>query len=101
MADIKELFGRRLRELRTERNLILEQLSNLIDIDVRNIIKIETGQTFPRIKNIEKILQVFDMTFSDFLRFEHLDNIENLKQKIIDKMNTDDEIVRYIYKILF
>jgi len=101
MSKLKELFGKRLRELRKEKNLTLEQMSELIGIDVRNLIKIENAQTFPRTKTLEKIINVLDIQPSDIFHYEHLDDIEKLKEKIIAKLNSDDNATKLVYKILF
>ena len=50
MTCVKDLFSKRIKELRKAKNLTQEQFAELIGIDPRNIIKIENGQTFPRIQ---------------------------------------------------
>ena len=85
MHSVKNLFGKRIKELRKQKNLTQEQLAELVDMDTRNIIKIENAQTFPRVKTLDKILEVFDV----------------LKEKIYEKLDKDDELVRLIYKMLF
>ena len=44
MESIKNLFGKRIKELRKERSLTQERLAELIGIDTRNLIKIENGE---------------------------------------------------------
>lgn len=101
MQDIKELFGKRIKELRKEKNLTQEQLAELVDIDTRNIIKIENSQTFPRISTLNKLLDVFEISASDLFRMDHLQNTSVLKEKIFKKLENDDNLVKLIYKMLF
>lgn len=101
MESIKNLFGQRIKELRKERSLTQEKLAELIGIDTRNLIKIENGQTFPRVNTLDKLIEVFDITPDEILRTEHLKDTEYLKRKIIDKLNSDEKLVRLIYKMLF
>lgn len=101
MESIKNLFGKRIKELRKERSLTQEKLAELIGIDTRNLIKIENGQTFPRVNTLDKLIEVFDITPDEILRTEHLKDTEYLKRKIIDKLNSDEKLVRLIYKMLF
>ena len=101
MESIKNLFGKRIKELRKERSLTQEKLAELIGIDTRNLIKIENGETFPRVNTLEKLIEVFDITPDEILRTEHLKDTEILKNKIIDKLNSDEKLVRMIYKMLF
>lgn len=101
MESIKNLFGKRIKELRKERSLTQEKLAELIGIDTRNLIKIENGQTFPRVNTLDKLIEVFDITPDEILKTEHLKDTEILKNKIIDKLNSDEKLVRMIYKMLF
>ena len=101
MESIKSLFGKRVKELRKQRSYTQEQLAELIGIDTRNLIKIENGQTFPRVSTLDKLIEVFDITPDEILKTEHLQNIEKLKQKIIAKLDDDAKLVKLIYKMLF
>ncbi|MCD7879794.1 MAG: helix-turn-helix domain-containing protein [Candidatus Gastranaerophilales bacterium] len=101
MIGIKELFGKRIKELRKEKNLTQEQLAEMINIDPRNIIKIENAQTFPRIQTLEKIVEVLEVNISDIFRMEHLNNKTFLMNKIINKLDNDEELLRLVYKMLF
>ena len=65
MQSVKDLFGKRIKELRKARNLTQEQLAELVDIDTRNIIKIENSETFPRVKTLDKLLEVFQISASE------------------------------------
>lgn len=101
MESIKNLFGKRIKELRKERSLTQEKLAELIGIDTRNLIKIENGETFPRVNTLDKLIEVFDITPDEILKTEHLKDTEILRNKIIDKLNSDEKLVRMIYKMLF
>ena len=101
MQSVKDLFGKRVKELRKARNLTQEQLAELVDIDTRNIIKIENCATFPRVKTLDKLLEIFQISASEIFQTEHLDNTEILKKKIADKLDTDEELVKLVYKMIF
>ena len=55
MTDIKELFGKKIKELRIKRGLSQEQLAESIGIAERNLSKIECGKNFIRAEKIEKL----------------------------------------------
>ena len=101
MYGIKELFGKRLKELRKEKNYTQEQFAELINIDTRNLIKIENAQTFPRVQTLEKILEVLDVGVSDIFTVEHLQDKSLLIKKITNKLENDENLLRLIYKMLF
>lgn len=101
MYGIKELFGKRLKELRKEKNYTQEQFAELINIDTRNLIKIENAQTFPRVQTLEKILEVLEVGVSDIFTVEHLQDKSLLIKKITNKLENDENLLRLIYKMLF
>ena len=44
---------------------------------------------------------LFSITPDEILKMGHLENIEVLKQKIIEKLNNDEKLVKMVYKLLF
>ena len=64
MNKTKILLGRKIRELRKERKWTQEYLSELLDINPKSVLRIESGQTFPTIQNIEKLSEVFEQDYS-------------------------------------
>ena len=55
MAKLKELLGKRIKEIRLARNLTQEQLAEIIDIGAASLSKIEIGMNYPTDDNLEKI----------------------------------------------
>lgn len=101
MYKIKELVGKRIKELRKEKSLTQEQLAELIGIEPRNIIKIENAQTFPRAQTLDKILCVLEISPEYFFKFNHLEDAETLRRKINEKLQEDDKLTKLVYKMLF
>ena len=85
MQSVKDLFGKRIKELRKARNLTQEQLAELVDIDTRNIIKIE-NIWFNGFKNL-----VFQKKSSDTLNQKQLDKMRIIKAN--NRMNYIDEMI--------
>lgn len=100
MEDVKILFGKRLRELRKRNNMTQEKLAEIIGIEPRNILKIENGKSFPRISTMQKIMEIFDCKASDLFEFEHLDDISVVREKLINKINNDENFTRMVYKLI-
>ena len=101
MDNLKELLGKRIRELRKDKKLTQEQFAELIGIEPRNLIKIENSQTFPRVQTLEKILEVLDISPQVLFNFEHLEDVAKLRIKIIEKLEHNDDLVKLVYKMLF
>ena len=64
-----EEFGKRIRQLRTEKNLSQEQLAELTGFHRTYIGMIERGERNISLSNIGVFAKVFEMSVSDLLRF--------------------------------
>ena len=82
--DISKKFGKRLQEIRKMRGLTQDKLSELVNIDVTNISRIENGTQFPRKENIEELAKILNVEIKELFNFKHY----NSKQNIIDDINT-------------
>lgn len=51
---MKELLGKRIKELRTQKQLTQEQLAEMVDMGERNLSKIECGINFVSADTLEK-----------------------------------------------
>lgn len=101
MDEIKKLLGKRIKELRREHNLSQQKLSELINIDQRNLSNIECGITFPS-KSLLQIADAFDISLKDLFDFEHLtfkrnEMIHYIETKI---KYLDDRNLKLIYRII-
>ena len=59
----KKSFGENLKKLRKQKGLSQAQLAEIIGMSAKNITKIETGKSFPRAENINKLLKLFNVRF--------------------------------------
>ena len=66
-----EEFGKRIRQLRTERNLSQEELSFLTGFHRTYIGMVERGERNISLANIGVFAKAFDLTVSELLRFEN------------------------------
>jgi transcriptional regulator with XRE-family HTH domain len=65
--DILRLFGERLRELRTERNLSQERLAELAGVDRNYIGQIERGERNVALVNIVRIAKALEIEPGELL----------------------------------
>lgn len=101
MAMLKEKFGKRVKELRKIKGLTQEDFAERINIAPRNLSKIETGQTFPTVDNIEKIASVLNCSVSELFTFEHFGDINNFKMDLIKKISTlEDNDIKILQKFI-
>lgn len=59
--SIIDYFGQNLKFLRKERKLTQEQLSEMINLDIRQYSRIETGNGFPSLSTLEKLCKTLDI----------------------------------------
>lgn len=69
MEDLRVLLGRRIKQLRLERNITQEMLAEYINVSSRYLISIEHGEKWPRHDKIEKLAEVFNVTYRDLFDF--------------------------------
>lgn len=61
MAELKNSFGKRLKQLRKERGITQEKLADMTGLSVESISNIERGVFGPKFDNLEKIAAALDL----------------------------------------
>ena len=97
---MKKLFGKRLRELRTQKGLTQEKIAEFIGIKPENYSRIENGLSFPKPENIEKISKMLNIDVAELFEFEHFNSHEKNLNTIIEKLKNDENTTRLTYKFL-
>ena len=100
MAGFQQKFGLRIKELRKFHGYTQEQLSEMIGIGVRSLGKIETGNCFPSMETLEKLIAVFEIPTVRLFDFEHLQSKEDLKSLTLDMINSHPDKIVDIYKVV-
>ena len=98
--DKKQLLGKRLRELRKRRGINQEKLAEYINVEPATISNIENGKNYPSMINLENIIKVLDVTFTEVFDFEHKNNSENLITQINEKLRANPDKLEEFYKIV-
>ncbi len=105
--SLKTLFGAQVKRLRKFRKMTQEELSEKIEIDLRQLARIEAGESFATSETIEKICKALNVNYKDIFDVQEetnmtFDSIEKFKQnysklnKIINKIAPNDEQTEYI-----
>lgn len=100
MVNIKNLFGRKIKEYRKKKNLTQAQLAELVNVDDKHISCIESGKNFPSPDLIERLATSLDVEPKDLFEFYYLQDAEDLKSDIItmlDKLNKDELALAHKY----
>ena len=78
---LKELFGKRLKELRKQKGLTQEELAELCNMQTNSIGMIETGQRAVSFSTIETIANRLQVDYSDLFDFNNVYKSEYSKDK--------------------
>lgn len=101
MSQIKELLGKRIKEIRQLRNLTQEQLSEITNIGAPSLSKIESGIYHPTDENLDKIAKALNVEPYKLYMYNHYKNISEIKSDIIKMIkNANEEDLRLAYKII-
>ncbi|MBQ8459788.1 helix-turn-helix transcriptional regulator [bacterium] len=102
MTSTKVLLGRKIKELRKNKKWTQEYLSEKIGINSKSILRIESGQTFPTIQNLEKIAEIFEIKISELFNNQSLADTEELKKSILNSIETlPPEKIRNLYNFIY
>lgn len=108
---LKEQFGKQVKLLRQYRNMTQECLSELVDIDIRQLARIESGDSFVTAETLEKLCKALNISYKDLFTFEDsVNNCENMTSdsilkfkhnysrlnKIIQKLAVSDDKTSYL-----
>lgn len=98
--DLKKMFGQQLKLLRIERGYTQESLAEKINLNPRQVSKIETGEHLPSAQTIEKICETLDVLpqelFSCETKNQHNTNKELILLKQVENLIKDEKYYNYI-----
>lgn len=97
--DIREELGKRIKNLRKSKNLTQDKIAELIGIETKSFSNIETGKVFPTATNLNKIMEILEVTPFDLFNYEYLKPHDELLAEMNSAMENNEELTRLIYKI--
>ncbi len=95
---IKQLLGKRIKEIRKSKKLTQEQLAEYIGIETSSVSNIENGRYFPTAENLDKIMQVLKISPSDLFISEYNNQHDYLIEELNKAMKENEKLTRMIYK---
>lgn len=96
---MKVLLGKRIKELRIQKQLTQEQLAEMVDMGERNLSKIECGVNFVSAETLEKIAHALGVSAKEVFDFEHLKDRDLLKAELLKAISEDKIDVDLLYRI--
>lgn len=91
--DEKILMGLKIRNIRKEKGFTQEKLSEILNIDISGLSKIENGKCFPSVETIYKIIKKLEISPNELFNKSpsYLDTKENLTIEKIKKLSSKDK----------
>jgi transcriptional regulator with XRE-family HTH domain len=68
MSDISKVIGDRIRIIRNDKGLSIEELAEKADVNATHLGRIERGETIPKLDSIEKIIIALGITFEELFK---------------------------------
>ena len=98
-TDIKILLGKRIKELRKQQNFTQEQLAEKMNIDQRNLSKIECGNNFITSDTLSRIVTALNIEPSELFLFKHLQEESILKEELLNAIKNEKTDIRLLYQL--
>lgn len=86
----KEYIAKIIQQARKQKGLKQSQLAEKVGISEKHLSKIETGKNYPALDNFFKIIEVLNLSFSDF-EINTTSEISAQRQKLKKIVNTSSE----------
>lgn len=100
MTGLQQKLGARIKELRKKRGYTQEHFAEKLNIGVRSLRKIESGNGMPSSSTLENLTCVLNVTASELFNFEHLQNQADLKDLTFNMINSNPDKITDIYKVV-
>ena len=99
--SIKKTLGLKIKELRKKAKFSQEKFSEMVDMNPRQIVRIENGESFPTAENLERIALALRITPQELFYNEAFIPDETLKLEITKSLNTlNNKELRMIYTLI-
>lgn len=101
MSDLKFRLGKRIRELRTSRNLSQDKLAEVVGISGKYLGEVERGDGNVSIEKLEKIAEALEVPIGSLLDNAHMEDRAYLIKDIGELLDkADDAEVRLVYRLV-
>lgn len=98
--NIKKLLGKQIKEIRKSKKMTQENVAELIGIEVSSLCNIENGKYYPTAENLDKILNILEITPQKLFSFEHHQEEKDLLEEINTILLKNPEKIQDVYKIV-
>lgn len=98
MGNIKNLLGKRIKEIRKNRGFTQEKLAELAGIEIPSLSNIENGKNYPNNETLEKLSDALSVRPYELYMFDYYQPPEQLRKEMLDLMQKDENLTRKMYR---
>ena len=96
---LKKELGKKIQQLRKKKNYTQDILAEKINIDPKNVSKIENGNHYPSAETLTAIAKALNVEVYELFVFKDSISYESMREEIIKAMD-NDKITLYLYQML-
>lgn len=97
--DIKKLLGKRIQEIRKQKNMTQDQLAEAVGIETVSLSNIERGKYYPAAENLNKIIDKLKIKPEELFSVSHLKPQNEMIEEMISALQNDEKLTVLLYKI--
>ena len=98
MSSIKQLLGKRIKEIRKKRGLTQEKLAELASIEIPSLSNIENGKNYPNHETLEKLSTALNVRPYELFSFDYYLPQESLIAEMKEYMEKDELLTQKMYQ---
>ena len=101
MNEIKKQLGKKIKYYRELRGMTQEVLAEKLDMNCRSLSFLECGTNFVTAESLDRICRALGVTPKQLFSFEYYPvNPENVREDILNLIDTNSEKINDVYNIL-
>ena len=98
MSNIKNLLGKRIKELRKRKGYTQEKLAELAGIEIPSLSNIENGKNYPNYETLENLSKALEVRPFEIYLFEYYHSQASLIKEMVNSMESSEELTQKMYK---
>lgn len=98
MTNIKNLLGKKIKELRKRKGFTQEKLAEYAKVETPSISNIENGKNYPNHETLEKISKALDVKPYELFIFDYYKPKNELIEEMVKVMKNDEELTQKMYQ---
>ena len=97
--SLKKDLGKKIQSIRKKKKMTQEKLAEKINIDPKNVSKIENGNNYPSAETLQAIANALGVDVYELFVFKENISYDDMRKEIIEALKSNKKTL-YIYQML-